>query len=279
MTELNEQVMVKLAEISGPPLPERGWFRRTGAAFLVAAAGGSLVFEQSPANEALRVNIGLDVLESTQSSVAVGATIAAVTAGIEMGSSTLITLGLHSEGGAVTKLKDKIRKKNQDIDPEYNTEDMTKPDKTVSKVANAAANVGIALGLGAGLVTVKEHMRDPEPSMSKDFATSAKATGIVAAVSGGIGYLAAGGISHAEGTFAERPAEMFVDYGTDTKFWMGALAAGYGLSLANKLRKRIFGERSDNDDHQTGSFDAHTGNSLSTQEIPIVENNEIEAKK
>lgn len=35
-------------------------------------------------------------------------------------------------------------------------------------------------------------------------------------------------------TILERSAELFVDYGTDTKFWIGALAVGYGAAFVKK---------------------------------------------
>lgn len=218
--------------------PERSLIKRTVAAATVAAAGASLIFEQSPLNEAARVNIGLDVLQTTQSAPAVGVTIAAVTAGIEMTSSGLISLGLHSEGGAVQKLKQRLSKKSQtalEQSDEEESQVLSEEAYTLfGTIADKTANVGIALGLGAGLVTVKEHMRDDDPTLKKDLATSAKASGVVAGVSGGIGYLAAGGIRHANDTILETPAEIFVDYGTDTKFWIGALAVGYGGYFAKK---------------------------------------------
>lgn len=235
------------------PVAHRSMFQRGIAALTVAAAGGSLVFEQSPANEALRVNIGLDVLQNTQSSVAVGATIAAVTAGIEMGSSSLISLGLHTEGGAVQSLKNRLSKKSQ-VAIEQDDAGIDSKKTALSRAADKLTNVGIALGLGAGLVTVKEHMKDPEPTLGKDLKTSAKATGIVAGVSGGIGYLAAGGISHANGTIFETPAELFVDYGTDTRFWIGALAVGYGAYYAKKGAKSLFGRRKNSNEENLQTF-------------------------
>lgn len=201
-----------------------------------------MLFEQSPANEALRVNIGLDVLQSTQSPVAVGMTIAGVTAAIEGVSSGLITVGLHSESGAVQKLKNRLSHKNNEAINAGNEE----VNSTFGYIANEAANVGIALGLGAGLVMLKEHVKDDAPSIKKDIINSAKATSIVSGVSGAIGYLAAGGISHANGTVFEKPAELFVDYGTDTRFWVGALATGYAVHYAKKGYKTVFRRKNNN---------------------------------
>jgi len=218
--------------------------RRGITALTIAAAGGALVFEQSPLNEALRINVGLEVLRDTSSAAAVGLAVASLTAVIEMVPSALISVGLNSDGGTISKLKARLSRKSQDATDDVAVEQATyKKLNLIGHVANKGANVGIALGLGAGLVTVKEHMRDPEPTLAKDMTTSAKASGIVAGVSGGIGYMAAGGINHANGTIMERPAELFVDYGTDTKFWISALAIGYGAYYVKKgiqklLRKR-----------------------------------------
>lgn len=227
--------------------------RRVYNATVVTAAGGSLVFEQSPANEAIRINAGLDVLQSTGSAPMVGLTIFGITAAIEGVSSGLITAGLHTEGGLVQKMKEKMQRKDVADSEEFDVAD--KKRATLGKVANAGANVGIALGLGAGLVTVKEHVADPSPSVKKDIVTSAKATGIVSTVSGGIGYLAAGGIANAEKIGLETPAQYVVDYGTDTRFWMTVLAVGYGGYFAkrgiNKLRNKSDESQGDDSDNVT----------------------------
>lgn len=222
-----------MSELNTSVNEPRSLMRRIYNATVVTAAGGSLVFEQSPANEAIRVNAGLDVLQNTGSAPMVGLTIFGITAAIEGISSGLITAGLHTEGGLVQKMKDKMQKNNN---PEHIEPELQKIGgrSYLGKLANAGANVGIALGLGAGLVTVKEHVADPAPTIKKDAITSAKATGVVSTVSGGIGYLAAGGISNAEKVGLETPAQYIIDYGTDTKFWMGALAIGYGGYFAKK---------------------------------------------
>lgn len=209
---------------------------------VVALAGVSLVFEQTPLNEALRTNIALDVLASTQSPTAVGLTVAAVTAGIEGVSSGLITAGLNMESSAIERFKQKIRSKNKNAvesnDSEHEEVDENRK-SLFARVADQGADAGIALGIGAGLVTIKKHMVDPEPTLGKDIAASAKATAIVSGVSGTIGYLAAGGISQTEGTILETPAEYFIDYATDTRFWIGALAVGYGIAYARKGIKAL----------------------------------------
>lgn len=211
--------------------------RRIYNSAVVTAAGASLVFEQSPANEIIRVEAGLDVLQNTGSALAVGATVAAITVGIEGVSSGLIIAGLHAEGGLVQRFKSRIQS-SKDMSKEQ-IESSAKKSAFLGKVANFGADVAIALGLGAGLVTAKHHIADPDPTIKKDIKTSAKATAIVSGVSGAIGYLAGGGIANAEKVGLETPAQYVIDYGTDTKFWMGTLALGYGVSYSVKGIKRL----------------------------------------
>lgn len=238
-----------MSETIDPISKSRSVSRSIYNGVVVAAAGGSLVFEQSPANEALRVNAGLDVLQSTGSAPAVGLTIFGITAAIEGISSGLISAGLHAEGGAVQRLKARLQKSDAESDKSSQEKDSKKKTTILGRIANTGADVGIALGLGAGLVTVKRHVADPNPTLSKDLKNSAKATGIVSTVSGTIGYLAGGGIANAEKVGLETPAQYVIDYGTDTRFWMGALAIGYGGYFAKKGIDK-FKKRSGNGDDE-----------------------------
>jgi len=217
---------------------QSGIFAKAARAAVVGMAGASLLFEQSPLNEALRINWGLDVLQSTGSATAVGLTIFGITAAIEGASSGLITAGLHSNEGAVQRFKEKMSS-SKDTDTTEPVDEVVKKHTVLGRLASAGADIGIALGLGAGLVTMKHHMTDPNPSISKDIKTSIKATTAVAGVSGMIGYLAAGGIANAEKLGLERPAQLLVDYGTDTKFWMTLLAVGYGVHFLKKGVQKI----------------------------------------
>lgn len=240
MTEFEQNENIEFHHSTDESEPRRYGGLVTKA--VVALAGVSLVFEQTPLNEALRTNIALDVLANTQSPTAVGLTVAAVTAGIEGVSSGLITAGLNMESSAIERFKQKIRSKNKTAveADDTNHEETDKSRKSLfARVVNQGADAGIALGLGAGLVTIKKHMVDPEPTLGKDIAASAKATAIVSGFSGTVGYLAAGGISQTEGTFLETPAEYFIDYATDTRFWIGVLALGYGIKYARKGIKTI----------------------------------------
>lgn len=201
---------------------------------IVAAAAGALIFEQGPANEALRTKIGLDVLQASNSEIAVGSAIAAVTLAIEMGSSGLFAMGVHKERERVDKLLSRFRKKEElEEDVKHEKEHAKeKKNELVEKVTDA----GVALGIGAAIVIARKRVVDPKRTLKQDLVTGLKASSVIAGVSGIIGWLAAGGIRHAASVGMEKPAQYFVDYATDWKFWGVVIAAVYGTSyLRNKF--------------------------------------------
>ncbi|MDQ3158555.1 MAG: hypothetical protein M3P98_00240 [bacterium] len=215
--------------------PETSNFARLSNGVIIAAATGSMIFEQTPANEAWRTNIASDLLQNGESAVAVGLAVGAATVAIEGISSALVSVGLNRDTGFLARWKRKQEEKLKNAEVS---------EKRGGKVAKIGADVALALGIGAGFVTIKHHIQDPEPTLSKDLKTSAKATGIVASVSGTIGYLFGGGINQIDKlghAWLTTGAEKFVQYGADTKFWLGAFAVGYGAKFAkdgtNKLRK------------------------------------------
>jgi hypothetical protein len=207
------------------------WRAALGAVVVVLAAA-SLVFEQSPANEVLRTNAALRVLEDGGGPVAVGLVVAAITVAIELGSALLITLGLHAEEGYVQRFKRRLVDRGRAASGAGRSGGRHRRTRALTRFAT---DVAIALGLGAGLVTVRHHVLDPEPSMRRDLVVSVRATAIVAVVSGLIGYLAAGGITNAEKVGLGTPAQWVIDYGTDTRFWVSVLVVGYGIAFAVKL--------------------------------------------
>jgi len=205
----------------------------------VAAAAGALVFEQGPANEALRTKVALDVLTATSNEIAVGVATAALTYGIEFGSSALLALGAHKEGQRVEKLISKFKK-----------DDKGKSEEEHNKNSHFKENVtdaGIALGVGAAIVIARKRLVDPKRTLGEDLKTGAKASAVIAGVSGMIGYLAAGGIEHAKSVGLEKPAQYFVDYATDWKFWAGVLACVYAGSYIKEQVKRFRTSKNETD--------------------------------
>lgn len=191
-----------------------------GARVVLAAAVASLVFEQSPGNEAVRTALGLGVLERTQNEWLVGLTVFGLTVVIEGVSSVLITLGLHGPSTLIGRLTDRFR-----------------PDSTApaaqrgSPLKEFLTDVSIALGIGAGLVVMRHHLRSAG-TLARDLRIAARATLIVAVVSGIIGVIAAGGIRHAEKVGLETPAQWFVDWATDWRFWCGVFVLVQGVPWA-----------------------------------------------
>lgn len=192
-------------------------------AAILGGAAASLVFQQSPGNEAFRTFLALESLETSQDPVVAGATVGGATMVIEGGTSIFIALALHQKDSFVGKILNSRRAKKMSENEE------TLNDKERS-LANKTADVGIALGVGPGIVVAKRHLEDKENvSLRKDIQRGLGYSALGATVSAAAGYLVAGGIKNASEVGLERPAEYFVDYATDWKFWAVAIASVYGL--------------------------------------------------
>lgn len=193
---------------------------------MLGLAVGSVLFEQSPANEALRTALGLEVLQRTQSEWPVGAAILGLTFLIEGASSLLIIGGLHLPSELVAKFTDRFGR---------NGSDSVAPRRSL---VGAVTDASLALGVGAGIVVMRHHLRDPDRPVRDDLRVAFTATTVVAVVSGAIGVLAAGGIRHAGKVGLETPAQWFVDYATDWRFWMVVFAIVQVLSQVRRLLGR-----------------------------------------
>ncbi len=200
---------------------------------IVIAAGAALVFEQSPLNEIIRTNAGFSVLERTGSAVGVGLIVALLTIVIELVPALLITLGLHTSGGAVDRLKARMGRRSAEASTEG------EPAAT-KRLGRLGTDLAVALGLGAGLVTMRRHVADPAPTARKDIVVSCQATAVIAIVSGMIGYLVGGGLANADRIGLGTPARWIIDYGTNTWFWIGLIAVGYGGALIVRSARRRF---------------------------------------
>lgn len=215
------------AEIS--TVNDNKWRDRILGGLLLVAAGTSLLFQQSPGNEGLRANVGLDVLKMTRNAFAVGGAVTAITFGIEMGSSSLIAAGLNSRLKSLQRFSGWVQSKR-----------FKNNSKTTKSIASdKITDMGIALGIGAGLVTAKHHFQDTEPTLRKDLITGAKASTLVAGYSGGVAVLMAGGISKAKNIGLGTPAEYFVKYGSDWKYCFGVVGIVMGgVWVKNKIMHR-----------------------------------------
>lgn len=229
---------------------------------VVVAAGGSLVFEQSPLNEVWRTNKLMDSLKEFHNAIRGGLAVTKLTILIEGVSSVLIALGLYANRQRIINFKEKHIKDDDDaieanVVAEKSSEvEMNEPgkikrfkdaivdskfvkgitqNKIARKVGKEIAEFGLAIGGGAGLVTLKRNMADPEPSFKKDMKTSAKATASVAAFSGGIAWLVGGGINSLNNTILEPLANTAIDIATNTKLVFGAVLGCYAIAYHKKI--------------------------------------------
>src|SRR5690606_7427317 len=80
---------------------------------LLAGSIAALAFEQSPGNEALRINRATHIIEQEGTPLDVAIDVAGVTMAIELGTSALIIAGLNQDGGVMNKMLDGSRDRKQ----------------------------------------------------------------------------------------------------------------------------------------------------------------------
>lgn len=199
---------------------------RAGSAGIVALAAAALVFEQGPFNEALRTKVGTDVLQSTQNALAVAGTVAVLTLAIEVIASALFAFGVAVHQDRVIRLISRGRER---------------PSAHRPGRRGIVSDIGLALAVGAAVVVARKHLIDPGRAFKADIGTCLKASGAIAVISGLIGYLAAGGIQNARAVGLERPAQWFVDYATDWRFWAVVILAVYAPSGVRRVLSRWMG--------------------------------------
>jgi len=188
-----------------------------GAGFVLAVfAVASVVFEQSPANEALRANIAFRALDYTGDAVLVGLVVFALTIVIEGVPAGLIIAGMRANPAAMEKLSGRIATKGSPEESDGHR-----------RRSFSVTDAGVALGIGAAIVVLKRALsgrQDPNDWQSLGRA-GASATLVVAVVSGLIGYIVAGGVETAARYGLETPAEYVVRYGANWRFWFVVVAA------------------------------------------------------
>jgi hypothetical protein len=115
------------------------------------------------------------------------------------------------------------------------------------RTAKELNDLGIALGLGAGIVVFNNGMRNRQYTIKGGFIDALKASIEISLVSGFIGYTVATGTEKAKiglpivdhTVHFEQQAQWVVDYGLNTKFIIGALLALQSPSLVKKLYHRL----------------------------------------
>lgn len=204
---------------------------------VVGAALVALAFQQSPGNEAVRTATALNVLEMTENEVAVAGAVGGLTMAIEGSTSLLIALGLHQKKSAVKRVMQRFKRKSAP-----NVEEFEESEEHERSFATKSADMALALSIGPGIAMTKRHLQEKQPTLKKDIRRGLGYSAVGSVVSGGVGYLVAGGIQQAEKIGLEKPAEYIVTYGTDWKFWASAIVGGYGAKWTKdkfqKLRSK-----------------------------------------
>lgn len=222
---------------------------KIASGLLIGATFGALAFEQSPGNESVRATAALEVLENTLDPLAAGGMVAGLTVVIEGATGTLIAAGLNREKRYIDpkldRFKDKLSgEKNKDEDTELLDDSEIKVKRLTKKIATSLTDTGITCTIGPGMVVARRHLQEPnERTFEKDMKSLAGYTSVGAGVSGLIGYLATGGVKHADKVGLEVPAEYFVDYATDWKFWTGLLTVGWGGKWVYNKARNVIGRR------------------------------------
>jgi len=227
-TEVAEEAPLIDTEALNTGRMSRSAKAKLASGLLIGATFGALAFEQSPGNESVRATAALEVLENTSDPLAAGGMVAGLTVVIEGVTGTLIAAGLNREKNFIGPKLERFKDKLVD-DPEKDNESGYDKKKKSGGIAGSLADTGITCTLGPGMVVARRHIQEPsERTFKKDIKSLSGYTAVGAGVSGAIGYLATGGVKHADKVGLGTPAEYFVDYATDWKFWTGLLTVGWG---------------------------------------------------
>lgn len=217
---------------------------KIASGLLIGATFGALAFEQSPGNESVRATAALEVLENTSDPLAAGGMVAGLTVVIEGVTGTLIAAGLNREKNFIGPKLERFKDKLVDDPEKASLLDGDEQKKKSNGIAGSLADTGITCTLGPGMVVARRHIQGPtERSFKKDIKSLTGYTAVGAGVSGVIGYLATGGVKHADKVGLGVPAEYFVDYATDWKFWTGLLTVGWGGKWVYNKARNVVGGR------------------------------------
>ncbi len=189
------------------------------ATAILVVAASLFVFEQSPANEAVRAIVGFKVLDATGSALLAALTVGLITLAVEFSSSTLIALGLnHSR--RFKKFSQRFSKNSQ---------------KDVSK--NSTSDYLLALGIGAGTLVIKKHFQNKKQTLKADLKSAFKASLAITFFSAFVAFLASGGVGLAQQVGLETQAQYFLDVVTDWRFWLVVVIASQLYDLVKNRPK------------------------------------------
>lgn len=170
---------------------------------VLLTTGTVFLFEQSPANEAVRAFVGFRILDMYSSPLYVGLAVLLVTLCVEITTSFFISLGLkHSKHfqSFATRHKNVLESKGS---------------VGISLMSNGV----LALTVGSGVVVIKYRLQRQRATFRQGFKVGVEAAAWIAVVSGLIAYLASGGVEVVRAYGYGGVADAIVKYGSDWRFW------------------------------------------------------------
>ncbi len=226
-------------------LQHRSRISRALGAAIIPLTVGALAFQQTPANESFRANRTFEVLEDTGDPLLAGATTLAWTIPIEGVAGALISIGLINKREFIQpRLEKRFRKKKIELNEHDTVLDeeatLSKRQALKKRIGRTVVDTGVTCAVGPGMVVAKRHFEESDRTFMKDMKTLAGYTTVGAGVSGVIGYMATGGIGHADKVGLKGPAEFFAENAADWKFWTGLMILGYGTKWTVKGTKSVW---------------------------------------
>lgn len=186
---------------------------------ILLLAISAFVFEQSPANEALRAIIGFSVLNASNNPLLVGLAVGVITLCIEFISSGLIALGLNTS----PRFQKFANKRNYKIN--------------TSSSFIGFSDLALLLGIGSGMVVIKKHISGANLSLKQDIILAFRASVAVAIFSAFVGFLAGGGIEIARNFGLATASQSIVDLATNWLFWIIFIIVTQSISMiTNKIK-------------------------------------------
>lgn len=162
--------------------------------FLILVAIAMLVFQQSPANEMLRVYLGLSALQATANAFIVIAVVFFVTLVIEFVTGILVALALNKSTTGLARLKRRINKLLH-----INA-------KKKDKGFDLSTDILLSLAIGSVGVVMRRYYAQTKRTLSKDVQVIIKSSLFIAAFSCFIAAIASIGILYAASFGAFAPA-------------------------------------------------------------------------
>lgn len=192
-----------------------------------AVAGGTYIFEQSPANEAIRAGIAVGAYERLGSAAAAGASVVATTFAIEAVSGMATAATISMKTGFIGRVNKWVVDSAEKL-------------KLTNDKGDRTGDVLLGLGGGASVVVAKRHAVEGGRTFEESRKTALKAASGIAAFSGSLAVAAAYGVQFGAAHGHAEVAQQALDIISDGKTWFGLYAGMQVAKLSKKAIKSIY---------------------------------------